>query len=245
MGLFKRKPFAILSLIIGAVLLILACTTVQHACYDQLGILSYGKILSDSWCKDECGDDRAIKKVAIQGNTPFDPVATHPSISSTTAGLRRIVRCPWARSTNRIFLAFSTLLCLWLVLEVLLGAYRKYHFFFNIFIIALVGLAIPTAVYQWQDIEFTNCDRDVFGLNAASGMEYSLCYFSLFNVSFILTIVVMLTLLAQLIFNVVNRNKINEKENKYANVPQQSAATEPVVVVQQSAAERDAENRVV
>jgi len=237
MGFLRSKPFSILAVLFAFTLIILACLTVQRACYDQIGSLTYSKIIDDGWCSDECGDDRAIKKVAYQGTTTFDSITNELGLSSTTANLKRVLRCPWQRNTNRIFLSFATLLCLWVILELTLGVRGKLSLVLNILLVLVVGLGIPTAAYQMKDLHYTDCARDVYGVTAASGMIYTDCYFSLFNVSFILTILTMITLLLQLILNVLNRNKVSEPT--YKGVPQ-SAATEHV---QPSAVDR-ADNRI-
>ena len=228
MGLLRRKPFAFLTCIVAFALLILACLTVQHACYDQLGIMTYSKITQDGWCEAECGDQRAIKKVAFPVNGILVNVENELGFTNVTPNIRRYVRCPWRGTTNRIFLAFASLLCLWLILELTLGAYRKYPFLLNLVLLLVIGFGVPTAAYQMDDLHHTDCDRDVIGQNSPSGSIYSVCYWSLFNVSFILTIVAMVLLLAQFVYNIINRKKINEKDPQYANIPQQSAATEPV-----------------
>jgi len=141
--------------------------------------------------------------------------------------LRVYTRCPWRGTTNRLFLAFASLMSLWLILELLLGAYRKYRFLLNIILLLVIGFGIPTAIYQLSDIHFTSCPNDVFGQSSANGTNYTVCYYSLFNVSFILTILAMLLLLMQLIYNIIFRKKINEKDPQYASIPNQSAPSEP------------------
>jgi len=191
--------------------------------------MSYSKIIDPGFCEEECGNNRAIKKVAFQGNTIFPDVHNELQFTPSTPNTRLYVRCPWRGTTNRIFLAFASLMSLWLILELTLGAYRKYPVFLNIVLLLVIAFGIPTAVYQMDDIHFTNCDRDVFGAANASfnNVNYSVCYFSLFNVSFILTLLAMVLLLAQFIYNIINKKKINEKDPQYGTIPQTSHPTEP------------------
>jgi len=243
MGLLRRKPFAILAFVIAFSLLTLACLTVQNACYDQLGIFSYSKINDNNWCHNECGQNRAVKKVAIQGDTTFVSVPNDLNFSPNQPQLRRYVRCSWANTTNHLLLAFSSLLCLWLILEITLGAYRKYPFLLNLILILVMLFGIPTAIFELRDLHHTSCSKNVNGqgVTAASGMHYSTCFNALYNLVFIFTIVAMGLLFMQLFYNVIFRRKINEKDPQYANIPQHPQI-EPA---QNLAADRAAEdNRI-
>jgi len=224
MGLIRRKPFTLLFLAIAIVLLVLACTTAQNACYDQLGF-QYGKIDDDAsnYCAAQCDGDVASKKIAFidgqQGTAIpgelFDAV-------SNPAGLKRVIRCSWGGTTRRLFLACACLMVVWAFLELFLAAKRKYPFILNIILILVLGLGIPTAIYQLSDIHDRTCNPITFpddngDLQQSNNTQ---CYQSLYNVSFILTIVAMVLLLAQLIYNVVRRKAINEEDPKYAGIPQ-------------------------
>jgi len=247
MGLLRRKPFAFLATIIAFSLIILACITVQPACYDQVGIFGYSKINNEAYCEAECGEARAVKFVGFAATGNLAAVSNNQQFSPSEQGLRRIIRCPWKGTTNRLFLAFSSLLCLWLILELTLGAYRKYPVFLNLILLLVIGFGIPTAAYQMNDLHHTNCERDIMaptGLpspHSPTNAAWALCYHSLFNVSFIFTILAMVILLAQLAYNIIYRKQINEKAPQYSNINQQSAGTEPA---QQLPADR-AENKVV
>jgi len=219
MGLGRRKPFTLLAGVIAVTLLILACTTKQDACYEQVGILGYAKIDDDAstWCADQCTDDVASKKIAfVSGAGTTDPI-TGAIYSPATPGLKRVIRCSWAGTTGRLFLACACLMVVWVALELLLAAKRKYPFILNVILILVIGLGIPTAIYQLRDIH----DRTCSTITTPGGTaQNTLCYQSLYNVSFILTIVAMVLLLAQLFYNIFRRKAINEEDPKYAGIPQ-------------------------
>jgi len=86
----------------------------------------------------------------------------------------------------------------------------------------VLGLAIPTAIYLINDLYNTDCQTW-----ENRGFK---CYSSIFNISFILLIVAMVLMLANLIWNLVRRRRLNEQDPKYSNIPQQNVATEPIIV---------------
>jgi hypothetical protein len=224
MGLGRRKPFTFLAAVIAIVLLVLACTTKQNACYEQVGILGYAKIDDDAstWCADQCSNDVASKKIAYVTGVGTTETLPGADYASSTPNLRRVIRCSWSGTTGRLFLACACLMVVWVALELLLAAKRKYPFILNIILILVIGLGVPTAIYQLNDIHDRTCSDITTPTTFAT--QTTLCYQSLYNVSFILTIVAMVLLLAQLLYNIVRRKAINEEDPKYAGIPQ---ATNP------------------
>jgi len=110
----------------------------------------------------------------------------------------------------------------WFTIELLLSSYRRFHWCWNIFGLLTLGLAIPTAIYMINDLWNTDC-----GPWENRGF---LCYSTIFNVSFILLIVAMVAMLFNLIWNLVHRRRLNERDPKYAGIPQQNVPTEAVIV---------------
>jgi len=220
MSLLRKTPFLLASLLFGVILLILACITANRACYDQPYFYAYSKVVNgvnqfENDCSYFCGGP-AVKLIGtpFTADTPVAPLWQMP--------VGRVVRCPWESTGKRLFLALSSLMVLWFIIELLLVSYRKFNIIASIMDLLVLGLAIPTAIYLINDLYNTDCQTW-----ENRGFQ---CYSSIFNISFILLIVAMVLMLINLIWNLVRRKRLNEKDPKYSNIPQQKVPTEPVVV---------------
>lgn len=224
MGLLRRKPFTFLAAIMAAALLVLACTTKQNSCYQQVGILGYAKINDNDsdWCANQCNGDYASKKISYPSGVGTTEAIAGTLYTPGTLGLKNVVRCSWSGTTGRLFLACACLMVVWVVLELFLGAKRKYPCLLNIILALVIGLGVPTAIFQLKDIHNRSCSTITTPSTGAN--QQTLCYQSLYNVSFILTIVAMALLLFQFLYNIFRRKAINERDPKYAGIPQ---ATNP------------------
>ena len=231
MSFLKHKPFAVIGFLLSVALLTLACITTRNACYFQQGIYGYSKV--DDWnlCTQQCGDRRAMKVASIL-SAASPPTAfwdttpnSHQDYNSATPGVRYILRCSWKGTTNRLFLAYSSLLVVWFIIELILSARSRFPIFLNLIILLTIGLGIATAVYQMTDLHYTDC-QDFADLSPF----FTVCYSTLYNISFIFTIITLLCLLLQFLLNLKNRKSLNEgkpEKAKYDNVPQNSHPTEP------------------
>jgi len=89
--------------------------------------------------------------------------------------------------------------------------------------IPVIGMGIVLAIYLLHDIHKTGCDQ-VFQNQNNSGINYTQCFRSIFIISFILTIAAIIAWIAQLIYNIIFRKRMNEEDPRYANIPQQQYA---------------------
>lgn len=233
MSFVKNKPFALIGFLFSVALLTLACITTRNACYFQQGIYGYSKVDDWNFCTNQCDDRRAMKVAALvpvsnPQTTFWDTTPnSNQNYDSTTEDLRYILRCSWKGTTNRLFLAYSSLLAVWFIIELILSARSRFPIFLNLIILLTIGLGIATAVYQMIDLHYTSCEDFV---NGNLNPEFTVCYSTLYNVSFIFTIITLLCLILQFLLNFKNRKSLNEgkpEKAKYDNVPQNSHPTEP------------------
>lgn len=225
MSLLRKAPCLLLSLFFGVILLILACITANRACYDQPYFYQYAKVVNGAdQFADDCNYFCGGPAVKLIG-TPYTATANngdpnYPPLWQMPVG--RVVRCPWEHTGKRLFLALSSLMVLWFIIELLLVSYRKFNLIASIMDLLVLGLAIPTAIYLINDLYNTDCQTW-----ENRGFK---CYSSIFNVSFILLICAMVAMLFNFLWNLIRRKRLNEKDPKYSNIPQQKVPTEPVVV---------------
>ena len=205
MNLIRNAPFAVLAFFFGVLCLILACITSNRACYDQPYFGQYNRILGDNDCDYLCSSN-ANKLIG----TPT--TAAYPVGSIFYFPVRRVVRCPWQKTGARLFLAESSLLVLWMLIEFLLIAYKRYYKILHIFEVLTLGLAIPTAIYMYADLQHTEC-----------GPWYRrgfLCYSSIFLVSFVVLILAMCSMFLNILINWSRRNSLVEKKVQFSSIPQ-------------------------
>jgi len=221
MGLLRLKWPTWISLLLAIILLVLACITVNRACYDNVTPYSYQKI------KDPQVDPRFANSCRFFCDSPAVKLKGTPTTAARTDEFQfpagRIARCSWEHTGRHLFLALTSWAVLWLFIELLLSAYRRFHPCLNIIDLLLLGFAIPTAIYLINDLYNTDC-----GPWEARGF---LCYGTIFNVSFILLICFMVALLVNLIWNLIKRRQLNDKPRKQRDIPpQEPIVTAPVVV---------------
>jgi len=216
-SLTRKKPFTFLALFLSIILLILACTTKNTACYDQLGSNSI-KIGDkfDPYCASQCNGDLASKKIAFINDQQTAVISSEQFAGEDlTPGIQRVIKCGWTGPTGRLFLAFCCFVVVWTFLELLLTAKRKYPFILNITLIYGVCLGISLAIFQIRDIHNRTCSAITFANGSTS--EKTFCYQSLFDSSFVLMIVVVALLLFQLIYNIVRRRSMNEEDREWVD----------------------------
>jgi len=240
MSLLRKTPFLLLSLLLGVILLILACITANRACYDQPYAYQYFKVRNGlNQFSDDCNyfcNGPAVKLIG----TPTTAAQTDAPLWQMPVG--RVVRCSWEHTGKRLFLALTSWMVLWFIIELLLVSYRKFNIGATIMDVLLLGFSIPTAIYLINDLYNTDCRTW-----ESRGFK---CYSTIFNVSFILLICAMVAMLANIIWNLVRRKRLNEKDPKYSNIPQQNVATEPIIVneapqvVQMAEVRAPSENRI-
>jgi len=216
-SLARKKPFTLLALCVAIVSLVLACITKQTACYDQLGSSSV-KIGDkfDPYCASQCDDDAATKKITFINDQQTAAISQIYFVGEDlTPGIKRVVQCGWGRTTGRLFLAFDSLAVVWTCLELLLTAKRKFPFLLNVILMYVIGLGIPLAIFQIGDISYRTCSAITFENGAISDKTF--CHRSSFNASFVLNIVLMVLLLAQIFYNIFGRRTMNQKDETLAN----------------------------
>jgi len=217
MNLRRKKPFLLLATFFSIALLVLACVTAGNTCYDQTGLESYSKYSDHNECNNLCNGRPASKLISFpNSNQQVSGESTIPQPGLT----QRTVRCGWRGTAERIFFATASLMVLFAFIEFCLTERNRWYLILNLLYIPIIGMGIVLAIFLLRDLHHFHCNH-VKGSNDASGATITGCKRSIFDVSFIFTIVALVLWCLQFIYNCLYRKRMNENDPKYGNIPQQ------------------------